>query len=225
MRKWIWGIVLLGLTPWTGIMGLQGQVSAVLAQDATNYRVEGFSAQASLQTVLVSWTFFTSSRGCQWGTLRVERSQNGISWQRVACLPFHLTPRGGRPFRLADPVVPGIAYYRLVLERDSAELELAQSPFRNPGGDRPLQANADYDRRKVTVLYTVQPNRSLLLRLYNQIGEQLTTALLPSSGNASRHSYELDFSKFPNGIYLVVITQVEDGMDVADHRIEWFLPG
>lgn len=204
-------------------LGLQAQQSAVLPEDG-QYCIEAFQAKVSLQSVLITWQLTSLPTAHHWGILRLERSTNGQYWDRVACLPFNTTPRGYRPFRVVDPLKPGARYYRIVLERGAGELELAQVQFDNPGHERPLAAEPNFSRQIVTVNYQAIQDRTLLLRLYNHFGEQLTTQALPTP-SAGTHSYELDFAPYPEGVYLVVITQVEDNVDIADHRVEWHLPG
>lgn len=191
---------------------------------AEQVHTRALHAEVSLRSVVVSWQLQCPRLAPQFGLLRLERSSTGIDWAPVTCFPYRLTPRLVRPFRWKDPLLPGIRYYRLVWESAEAELELAQTYFDNPGGVEPLSARPDFARNRVAVHYAPPPaGKSLLVRLYNHIGVQLEASALPPTTGIG--SYEFNFEPYPEGVYLVVITQVEDNLDIADHRIEWYRPG
>lgn len=180
------------------------------------------NADAKSKKLQLHWDASSNSQWHISGYFSVERSADGAHWQRVHLQEFFISPKFVEKYSYSSSFDEGYRYYRLRARDTSTGLEqvLGTTRVELTKALAHMELEPLPSIKKIYLSYILDKDRTLLVRVFDRIGNQLWTERL-SSGQAGYHEHLLDFRKYGRGTYLLVITQVEDNLDIADYRIEW----
>jgi hypothetical protein len=187
-------------------------------------RVTGFEAthQPKKNNVHLAWKAEAVGSVMATGQFMLQKSPDGKKWFRLRIIPYQLYPNlAPETFRYDDLYMETYLHYRLVMRDPQGKAKvLGSAKLERIKALSDLQHEIILPVKKVYFTYTLEKDKTLLLRLYDRIGQQVFTARVPS-GIKGPHDYLLDFARYPKGVYLAVFTQVEDNLTVGEQRIEW----
>lgn len=187
-------------------------------------RAMGFAAvhDQKKNNVCITWKAEAAGAVMASGQFMIQKSQDGKKWYRLKTIPYQLYPNlAPESFRHDDLYMETYLHYRLVMRDPQGKAKvLGTAKLDRVRALAQLQHEIILPIKKVYFTYTLEKDKTLLLRLYDRIGQQVFTTRVPS-GTKGPHDYLLDFSRYPKGVYLAVFTQVEDNLTVGEQRIEW----
>lgn len=167
---------------------------------------------------------------CSWMTHKetveghyyIQNSDNGHRWETIG----RLAAKGPEStennyYSFTYPGNHRYPYYRLVFRSaGGTQLLLGQEKVSFYARIQFQEARLIKEEHKFHLYYLIDKNKKLLIRLYDQIGQQVLTDHLPS-GEAGYYTYDIDLSPLKKGAYLLVITQEEYNLDVAEYRFTY----
>jgi hypothetical protein len=157
----------------------------------------------------------------QAGRFLVERSEDGLRWQSYGELPTLYKGTDKFTYQHSSLIDRAYTYYRLLYMPPEGGLRiLGIRHLALDAADVYVRATPKPDQRKVGLHYTLNKDRHILLRIHDRFGQEIWTQQLPS-GEAGVYDIHLEFQQFQRGIYLFVLTQVENDLKLADIRIEY----
>lgn len=165
------------------------------------------------QTV-VMWSTESEQTTCEF---IIEASADGVNW----------VIRGrqhgkGRPDQLAeyyftDSRDDKLRYYRLRELDPRGSNVLSNFEPENYSINVTLDQFQVNNEKKIVLEYSVDKDQELMVRIYNKIGQQVVTRLMPFK-TAGDYIYSLDVSDLSPGNYLLVVTQVVLDKSVAERQ-------
>lgn len=198
--------VVLGVLP----LALAGQVTA-----------DPPRAEAYGNLVVTSWTAHTEPPQ---GEYLVERSPDGVHWRTVKRLP--ITPGSSQQrsnhYQVTNRVNASYRYYRVSYADTAHRVQqvLGVAYVALNAANVLFRAAPDPAARQVQLHYRLDQDKDLLLRVFDRYGQETWTQRVPS-GEAGVYDVALNFGKFQRGIYLLVLTQLENDLDLAEARVEY----
>jgi hypothetical protein len=180
-------------------------------------RLQKLEVAAEGNTVQLEWRVANEQPGTVYV---VERSLNGSTWQACGRVAAENSAQPQR-YSFENTIQKAYNYYRLRLKGRPGEAGVLATRFVN------LQTAAVYFRATprpqqgyVHLHYTLDRDVDLLLRVFDHVGQEVRTKLVPS-GEAGVYDVRLPFESYRRGIYLLILTQVDRDLDLAEARIEY----
>jgi hypothetical protein len=177
-------------------------------------------AESVGQNIVLTWEV---AREPMQGAYIVERSTDGTQWKAIANVPAFFENRA-ETYQMVHRITSAYRYFRLrwqqagtapetapVLRTCYAELNAANLFVRavpNPAA------------QQLSLHYTLDADKPILLRVFDQIGQEVWTQQLPS-GEAGVYDVDVEFNAFQRGIYLLVFTQVDQNLNLTETRVEY----
>ena len=187
--------------------------------------VKQFTAvhEKSKGKVTLQWQATATGEIQATGYFMLQKSIDGKKWFRLKTFAYQLYPDITEKFSFIDAYQDDYLYYRLVMRDGQGKAKLlGNSKLDRTRALTDLTQELLVPIKKVYFTYRLEKDRNMLLRLYDGIGQQIFTAALPG-GKSGSYDYLLDMIGYKPGVYMVVFTQVEENIKVAERRIEWLV--
>lgn len=146
----------------------------------------------------------------------IEGSPDGYDWWVRGRVQSKGKPNNHSEYQFIDQKDDRFTRYRIrkVDENGNSEVLKEFEPV-NHSIDVKLGDVCIENPQSLQVRYSFDKKQELLVRIYNRIGEQVMTKLLPAR-EAGTYDYALDISHLPPNNYLLVVTQVMLDRTVAE---------
>jgi hypothetical protein len=150
----------------------------------------------------------------------IEASEDGKDWR----LRGRVKSQGGSnkhaEYSFVDALDSHLKRYRIrVLDQRGKSAVLSEFTPENYSVTVSLEEIIIDKERKLLLEYSIDQDQELLVRIYNRIGEQVYTKVLPSK-LAGEYIYQLDISHLKPDNYLLVVTQVLLDKAVAEKAFQ-----
>lgn len=182
-------------------------------------QLEDFSAENINRQVILSWEVDSEP---QPGTYQLQRSLDGAHWESFRKVEAKARRGAGEGYQIIDKIDAAYSYYRLQFKpaNSTAARVLGVTYVDLNAASLFVKAQPDPAKQLLNLHYTLDKDKRILVRVFDQIGQEVWTQQLPS-GEAGVYDVQLEWSRFKRGIYLLVFTQVDRDLDLADTRIEY----
>lgn len=166
-----------------------------------------FSGKWAGQTVALTWATATErdNRGFD-----VERSDNGISFEKIGFVPGHGTSSGPQPYTFDDPKAAqtraSVRYYRLrQVDTDGSSSHSKTLPMPLPGASLGYLLYPNPARQEVTLQMLHCDECSATVQITDAAGREVLRTETTATATP------LDLSGLPSGVYWVEIRAAEGG--------------
>ena len=185
----------------------------------------GVDKESSVKLIHAECKIFYLKTTVEWSTefekvncdFIIESSLDGKNWLIEGKVKSHGKTDHMSDYYWEDNRNDNIRYYRIRQLDPSGFHVLAELQPENYSIEVTIQqVNIDYER-KLNLDYTIDKDQELIVRVYDRIGEQVLTLILPSE-TAGDYIYPVDISYLPRGNYLLEITQVLSDKTVAEKQ-------
>jgi hypothetical protein len=181
-----------------------------------NVKLGTFLVEVVEDKVVCSWSARTESST---GQYYIQKSANGMNWETVGRIDAKGPGMPDAYYVFKDGANRMFGHYRLLFKPQGGIVSvLATEQVNHYVSFRLQNAEVQKEPRQLHLEYLVDKDKKLILRLYDQIGQQVYTTHLPS-GQAGIYNCNIPTVGFRKGNYLVVITQEDYNLDVADFRV------
>lgn len=201
-------------------LALHGQSGQVEMEQTLDIR--RFGVEIRTGRVIVSWEAENRTQVSQAGSFTIEKSADGEHWSPVAEQPLGLSRLQRQGYRAQAPYDTSDRYFRLLVQLKDAEAPTVMVTTRLAGQASQLQllADAKPEIRSVNLRYELEGARELLVKVFNHFGEQVVARKIPS-GASGAYEHLFVLPGLQTGTYLMVITQLEGNIDLAEYRLDW----
>jgi hypothetical protein len=164
----------------------------------------------------ITWSTEYEKEPCEF---LVEASPNGRDWTVRGRVKSHGGEAQIAEYQFVDSRDESLNHYRLrKLSASSGPNQvLANVSLENYSISVDLEEFEVNQEKKLVLCYTVDQDQELILRIYNKMGEQVVTHLMPFKWSGT-FLYHLDISELKAGNYLLVVTQVLLDKSVAEKQ-------
>jgi hypothetical protein len=150
----------------------------------------------------------------------VEASEDGKTWR----IRGRVKGKGGidkhAEYNFVDAKDEALHHYRIRKADPNGKLEtLSEFMLADYSINVTLEEMVIDKERKLLIEYTVDQDQELIVRVYNRIGEQVVTKVMPFD-MAGDYIYQLDISDLKKDRYLLVVTQALLDKAVAEKAFQ-----
>ncbi|MBX3101608.1 MAG: hypothetical protein KF690_03775 [Bacteroidetes bacterium] len=193
-------------------------LGAVTLRAENSVQIGTFLVEVVEDKIVCSWSARVEPTE---GHYYVQKSADGRSWETI-CRLAAKGPKEPNPYyTFTHPANRLFVHYRLIFRATGGAPALLASEQVNYYVNFRLQeVEVQRDKQQLHLEYFLDKDKQLILRLYDQIGQQVQTVHLPS-GRAGIYDYDLPLVGMSKGSYLVVITQEDFNLNVADFRVSY----
>lgn len=206
MRFWL---CLIGLITTNFLYPIDTQADVSLKKNS-------FQVLVQINQVEVNWT--TEKEAGQ-VVFSIERSQDGGLWERRYIISNNGNSQTEKIYTFSERLHGQYSYYRLVAEDPKGSQILSIEHIDTDCAHVYVETEIDKRYNILTVGYIVNKDKELLLRIYDKIGQQVHTQLLPSTVAGKFYTF-IDTTKFKKGNYLLAVTQIDKDVVVGESRFE-----
>jgi hypothetical protein len=153
----------------------------------------------------------------------IQKSADGRTWETIGRLAAKGPTQPDAYYTFSHPANKLFVHFRLIFRPlGGAPGLLASEKITYHVNFRLQEAvvHKDPETPALHLEYLLDKDKQLILRLYDQIGQQVQTVHMPS-GHAGEYTFDLPLTGLRKGSYLVVITQEDFNLDVADFRVSF----
>ncbi|MCE3006930.1 MAG: hypothetical protein LW884_01085 [Bacteroidetes bacterium] len=177
-----------------------------------------FVAEVVDDQVVCSW--MTTEEKLQ-GHFYIQQSENGYLWETIGRVEAKGPAQSKQYYHFSHVGNHRLPYYRLVFQSLSGLQDiLATEKVDFYAHIQFHTAELDRETGVFHLGYLIDKNKRLLIRLYDKIGQQVYTDHLPS-GSAGTYAYDLNLRRLGRGSFLLVVTQEEYNLNVAEYRFTY----
>jgi hypothetical protein len=184
-----------------------------------NAEVKMIHAEAKVfyHETFIAWsTEFEISQG----EFMVEASENGRDWAIRGRLRSHGAANKQADYQIVDKRDDRFRHYRIrLLDNRGKSTVLSEFSPENYSVTVKIEEQYIERERKLLLEYSIDKDQELLVRIYNRIGEQVFTKILPTK-TAGEYIYQLDIGHLKSDNYLLVVTQVLLDRPVAEKAFQ-----
>jgi hypothetical protein len=163
---------------------------------------------------LVVWSTESELLSCEFF---IEASLDGQNWVIRGRQHGKGKPDQMAEYIFADTRDDRMKYYRLRELDPRGTQVLSNFEPENYSISVNLEEFKIQNERKIVLEYSVDKDQELMVRIFNKIGQQVVTTLMPFK-EAGEYIYQLDVSQLAPGNYLLVVTQVLLDKSVAEQQ-------
>lgn len=164
----------------------------------------------------ITWSTEFEKESCEF---LIEASPNGRDWVVRGRVKSHGSESGIAEYKFVDPKEETLNHYRIrkLSATSGPNLVLADVDLENYSIKVDLTEINVLNEKKLVIGYSIDKDQELMLRIYNNMGEQVVTRLMPFKW-AGNFLYHLDISDLKPGNYLMEVTQVILDKSVAEQK-------
>jgi hypothetical protein len=191
----------------------------VAAGGGSNAEVKMIHAEAKVfyHETFIAWS--TEFEGSQ-GEFMIEASENGKDWFIRGKQRSHGAANRQADYQFVDKREDRFTRYRIrLLDNRGKNTVLAEFTPDNYSVTVKIEEQYIERERKLLLEYSIDKDQELLVRIYNRIGEQVYTKILPTK-TAGEYIYQLDIGHLKADNYLLVVTQVLLDKAVAEKAFQ-----
>ncbi len=172
------------------------------------------------QSIVLTWEV---AREPVQGQYIVERSLDGTQWKAIGNIPAFFENRA-ETYQTVHRITSAFRYFRLRWQQAGTDADRA--PVLRTcyvdlnAANLFVRATPNPASQQLSLHYTLDADKPILLRVFDQVGQEVWTQHLPS-GEAGVYDVDVEFNSFQRGIYLLVFTQVDQNLNLTETRIEY----
>ena len=167
--------------------------------------------------IFVSWSTEYEKSTCDF---IIEASENAKDWRIRGRMKSKGTPNSHAEYNFIDTKEERFRYYRIrKSDRKTGMTTLSEFGLDNYSINVTLDEVVIDHEKKLLIEYTVDQDQELIVRIYNRIGEQVVTKVMPFN-QAGEYLYQLDISTLKRDNYLLVVTQALLDKAVAEKAFQ-----
>ncbi|MCB9234329.1 MAG: hypothetical protein H6581_21910 [Bacteroidia bacterium] len=165
--------------------------------------------------IYVTWTTEYERSSCDF---IIERSVDGKDWFIRGKMKSKGNDQAHAEYKYVDMRDDHYKYYRIKeFHPQRGTRVLKEFQLENYSIQVDLNEVTIDNTKKLIIQYGIDQDQEILLRIYNRIGEQVVTKLMPFS-KAGEYLYQLDIGGLKRGNYLLVVTQTLLDRSVAEKQ-------
>lgn len=166
--------------------------------------------------IYVTWSTEYENANCDF---IIEASENGKDWRIRGRVKSKGESSNHAEYKFVDTKLDNYVYYR-IRKASGVKTEILSSFALENYSIRVMLDEVTIDNEKKLVLdYSIDKDQELMVRIYNRIGEQVVTKVMPFK-LAGEYAYQLDISYLKPDNYLLVVTQVLLDKSVAEKAFQ-----
>jgi hypothetical protein len=205
---------------WVFVSILWGGMQILLATgggSAPEVKVIHAEGKIFYHETFISWSTEYERYACDF---LIEASENGRDWRIRGRVKSKGGPDHHAEYNFVDVREDRYKHYRIRKADSKGAMEtLSQFDLENYSINVSLDEVVIDKEKKLLIEYRVDQNQELIVRIYNRIGEQVLTKVLPFS-DAGEYIYQLDISHLQRDNYLLVVTQALLDKSVAEKAFQ-----
>lgn len=146
----------------------------------------------------------------------IEASEDGDDWRIRGRVKGKAAGNQLSEYKFIDTKEDQFRYYRIrEMDTRGGDDVLSQFELEDYSIDVALDEIEIDNEKKLVLEYSIDKDQELMVRIYNRIGEQVVTKIMPFK-LAGEYYYQLDISMLRPDNYLLVVTQVLLDRSVAE---------
>ena len=162
--------------------------------------------------IFVQWSTEWEKSPCDFV---IEASADQRDWRIRGRVKSKGTASKHSEYKFVDKKDEQFKYYRIRKMGRSGNQVLSEFELENYSIDVQLEALELQDSRRLVLEYSIDKDQELMIRIYNSIGEQVMTKVMPFK-LAGDYIYHLDISDLKRDRYLLQVTQILLDKTVAE---------
>lgn len=168
--------------------------------------------------IYVTWSTEFEKVKCEF---IIEGSEDGHDWRFRGKVKSKGDASSHSEYRFVDAKDENLQYYRIRRLDGAGSTVLSQFELEDYSINVSMEEIFIDNEKKLLLEYTVDQDQELMVRVYNRIGEQVVTKVMPFK-TAGDYLYQMDISNLEKDYYVLVVTQVLLDKSVAEKsfRIE-----
>lgn len=179
--------------------------AAVQAGGETDVKVIYAEGKIFYHEIYVTWSTEYENVSCDF---IIEASENNKDWRIRGRVKSKGTAKRHSEYQFIDPRDEKFRYYRIRKAGSRGnDGVLSRFELENYSISVTMEEMTIDNEKKLVLEYTVDKDQELMVRIYNRIGEQVVTRVMPFKV-AGQYVYHLDISNLKPDNYLLVVTQV-----------------
>ncbi|MEM1000569.1 MAG: hypothetical protein AAGN35_26180 [Bacteroidota bacterium] len=206
MIRWILSAVLIVLSP--HLLGAEG--------GKTDVKIIYAEGKIFYHEIYVTWSTEYEQAACDF---IIEASEDGQDWRIRGRVKSKGTARSHAEYRFIDEKQAHYRYYRIRKAGAGSSDVLSSFTLENYSIAVLLDEVTIDNEKKLVLDYSIDKDQELMVRIYNRIGEQVVTKVMPFK-MAGDYVYHLDISGLKPDNYLLVVTQVLLDKSVAEKAFQ-----
>ncbi|MFN8394932.1 MAG: hypothetical protein U0176_09820 [Bacteroidia bacterium] len=205
-----WSVVFLSMFVFTCAMAGGGGA----APDIKVIHAEG---KIFYHEIYVSWSTEYERASCDF---IVEASEDGKDWRIRGRMRSHGAADSHAEYKFVDARDTKLHHYRIRRTDSRGQMEtLSEFQLADYSINVTLEEVVIDKEKKLLIEYRVDQDQELIVRVYNRIGEQVVTKVMPFN-MAGEYIYQLDISDLKKDRYLLVVTQAMLDKSVAEKAFQ-----
>jgi hypothetical protein len=149
----------------------------------------------------------------------IEASENGKDWRIRGRVKSKGSPDSHAEYDFIDTKDEKVTFYRIRKTDSKGAETLSEFTLDNYSINVSLDEVVIDHEKKLLIEYSVDQDQELIVRIYNRIGEQVVTKVMPFN-LAGDYMYQLDISGLKKDHYLLVVTQALLDKAVAEKAFQ-----
>ena len=167
--------------------------------------------------IFVSWSTEYERSDCEF---IIEASENSKDWRIRGRVKSKGNANSHAEYNFIDTKEERFRFYRIrKADRKTGMETLSEFGLDNYSINVTLDEVVIDHEKKLLIEYTVDQDQELIVRIYNRIGEQVVTKVMPFN-QAGEYIYQLDISSLKKDNYLLVVTQALLDKAVAEKAFQ-----
>jgi hypothetical protein len=166
--------------------------------------------------IFVTWSTEYEQAACDF---IIEASEFGKEWRIRGRVKSRGQSRQHAEYKFIDTKEERFKFYRIRKANGNQSEILSMFPLENYSIKVLLDEVTIDNEKKLVLDYSIDKDQELMVRIYNRIGEQVVTKVMPFK-LAGEYAYQLDISDLKPDNYLLVVTQVLLDKSVAEKAFQ-----
>ncbi|HEX2899263.1 MAG TPA: hypothetical protein VHS96_06055 [Bacteroidia bacterium] len=196
------------------LLAVQLRASGGPAADVKVIHAEG---KIFYHEIYVSWSTEFERSACDF---LIEASEDGKDWRIRGRVKSKGTADSHAEYNFIDVKDGKVKFYRIRKADHAGKMEtLSEFSLSDYSINVTLDEVVIDHEKKLLIEYRVDQDQELIVRVYNRIGEQVVTKVMPFN-LAGEYLYQLDISDLKKDRYLLVVTQALLDKSVAEKAFQ-----
>ncbi len=209
INRWIYAFILLFISAASFANGGGNDAGAV--------KVIHAEGRIYYSEIYVIWSTEYEKAPCDF---LVEASEDGEDWRIRGRVKSKGNASQISEYQFVDEKIDRFKYYRIRrLDPKTGSEVLSDFELENYSIDVHLEALELLDSKSLVLEYSIDKNQQLMIRIFNRIGEQVVTKLMPFD-QAGDYIFHLDISDLRRDNYLLQVNQVLLDKTVAEQAFK-----
>lgn len=204
----------IGLLLMVMLLGMQMYAGGGPVADIKVIHAEG---KIFYHEIYISWSTEFERAVCDF---LIEASEDGKDWRIRGRVKSKGTADSHAEYNFIDTKDDKVKFYRIRKADHAGKLEtLSEFSLADYSINVALDEVVIDHEKKLLIEYTVDQDQELIVRVYNRIGEQVVTKVMPFN-RAGEYIYQLDISDLKKDRYLLIVTQALLDKPVAEKAFQ-----